>query len=1087
MLSTTDVTTALNSVGISSFGLAMPTLARDWAKLGGTLTADTVRVLEGAPLTLVLNRDLPEADNSWLAPMAGLLRPIRTPQDLGVTLTRSNGSMVTTAGWLLTLFPQAHLRLKRLYVRLLEQDAPPERASAPLRPVPRYFFYDSAPGDSARGGNVNPGDELNLLGQLTLYDEHGLPIDPVAVLCAFQEILRQHPVLQAQALGSTDLPDPATAQISQLITTLASGDPSVRVWLGDGAGQPYGGDHLTGLTTVSRDRGVFSTTPAATTLGQVQVATATGDDGEFPPRVRRLLRLGLATEGSLTDSVTLPPRPTGVTLQRDFFSLRVVNLKPWLLGEPNTAFLAPEVELAAAIRTDEPLTLLADGNDVLGAAGQALAGSPAESLVVGEAIAGDFALPSTPGDAAHWPNFPAGGPDPDDSPLPVALRESFAPTAAFFDDGDPARQNTDVVLTLNGLPPAAAVRVYPRRFLPDARESRGNGAGGVVPTDGQITLRLPDPFDLRQPGQAEADIFVPASVTLMVDVMVVKRNGSARLYGNVTVPITTVDTAADVTLPSASNPLESATRRGICNAGVLGLSDPNPLPSDPLAAILALTGEGTPRDASRFPTMVRRDLIVASRQTTGWQAVLSGGRLTAEAHSAQPRLGAPASPGGRESQRLGVASQTGRLAYDFARMAFRRTTNIVDRMVALADADWQEPPALSAGGTGAGTFAGAVLQTVAPRCETPELSLLRTAGLDPTTLPRNFDALVDWLKEQLGRLPAGTPSRADIITELESALDSLKDNDSLSESDQERLFNELYREIISSCYGRRDTQWALARAISQARQFIYIETPGLAATHDSNVSPIPPYAVDLWDLLAQRLRAAPGLHVILCTPKHPDFGPGYEPLAAWEAGDRFRRILGDPPDASDRAPGLPTANQAVIQPSPPRVLAFHPIGFPGRPSRLETTTMIVDDSWALVGSSTLRRRGLTFDGSSDLVFTDLQVSSGRSSAIAQFRRALLAERLGITPSTTNTFGTLANHNYVRLDSGVESFDVINEMLKAGGLGKIESLWDGREGLVNPLEPDAVGMDLANPDGQTFNPRLAIVGELLARLNSSFGY
>jgi len=192
---------------------------------------------------------------------------------------------------------------------------------------------------------------------------------------------------------------------------------------------------------------------------------------------------------------------------------------------------------------------------VLGAAGQALAGSPAESLVVGEAIAADFALPPAPGSAAHWPSFPTGGPDPDASPLPVTLRESFAPTAAFFDDGDPVRQNTDVVLTLNGLPPGAAVRVYPRRFLPDAREGRGNGAGGVVLADGSLTLRLPDPFDLRRPGQAESDIFVPPRATLMVDVMVVKRNGSARLYGNVTapIPITSVVTAADVTLPSATN------------------------------------------------------------------------------------------------------------------------------------------------------------------------------------------------------------------------------------------------------------------------------------------------------------------------------------------------------------------------------------------------------------------------------------------------------------------------------------------------------------------------------------------------------
>jgi hypothetical protein len=46
------------------------------------------------------------------------------------------------------------------------------------------------------------------------------------------------------------------------------------------------------------------------------------------------------------------------------------------------------------------------------------------------------------------------------------------------------------------------------------------------------------------------------------------------------------------------------------------------------------------------------------------------------------------------------------------------------------------------------------------------------------------------------------------------------------------------------------------------------------------------------------------------------------------------------------------------------------MGFPGRTSRLESTVVIVDDVWTMVGSSTLRRRGLSFDGGSDLVFTD---------------------------------------------------------------------------------------------------------------------
>src|SRR5436853_7617428 len=78
-----------------------------------------------------------------------------------------------------------------------------------------------------------------------------------------------------------------------------------------------------------------------------------------------------------------------------------------------------------------------------------------------------------------------------------------------------------------------------------------------------------------------------------------------------------------------------------------------------------------------------------------------------------------------------------------------------------------------------------------------------------------------------------------------------------------------------------------------------------------------------------------------------------------------------------------------------RVAAFHPVGFPGRASRLESTVVIIDDLWAMVGSSTFRRRGLTFDGGSDLVFSDLDLVDGVSPAIVDFRRKLMASRLGI--------------------------------------------------------------------------------------------
>jgi hypothetical protein len=102
------------------------------------------------------------------------------------------------------------------------------------------------------------------------------------------------------------------------------------------------------------------------------------------------------------------------------------------------------------------VTLLADGNDVLGAAGAALAGTPTESLVVAQTIDGAFGAPPAPGSSAHWPSFPApAGAVAPAGPLPINLRDGFNATATFRDDGDPATANVDVIVTLSGLPRCA--------------------------------------------------------------------------------------------------------------------------------------------------------------------------------------------------------------------------------------------------------------------------------------------------------------------------------------------------------------------------------------------------------------------------------------------------------------------------------------------------------------------------------------------------------------------------------------------------------------------------------------------------------
>jgi hypothetical protein len=133
---------------------------------------------------------------------------------------------------------------------------------------------------------------------------------------------------------------------------------------------------------------------------------------------------------------------------------------------------------------------------------------------------------------------------------------------------------------------------------------------------------------------------------------------------------------------------------------------------------------------------------------------------------------------------------------------------------------------------------------------------------------------------------------------------------------------------------------------------------------------------------------------------------------------------------------------------------------------------LVDDTWLLVGSSTLRRRGLSFDGSSDLVLTDTVYENGACVALARYRRTLMAQRLGIPPTDNG----LPHPGFVRLLDGVSAFDVVSEVLEVGGAGRVEPLWKSLDAA--PIT-DAL-LRQANPDGKDVVEDSAVWAELFAR-------
>ena len=214
--------------------------------------------------------------------------------------------------------------------------------------------------------------------------------------------------------------------------------------------------------------------------------------------------------------------------------------------------------------------------------------------------------------------------------------------------------------------------------------------------------------------------------------------------------------------------------------------------------------------------------------------------------------------------------------------------------------------------------------------------------------------------------------------------------------------------------------------------------------------------MDLIATLTAQLAKMPGLRAVICVNKNPDFAAGYEGMASYEVQDRLAIVHG-------------MAAAAASPPADSQLTLFHPIGFPGRFARVETNVVIVDDIWAMVGGCTFRRRGLTFDGSSDLVFTDTLLENGRSAAIRDFRRDLMANRLGIPCVSTQA-------SYVALNEPSTAFGVIRDALSEGGLGKMSPIWDGTTPGLTSATP--LTADQSNPDGRDFDEVTAAIVSLL---------
>jgi hypothetical protein len=248
--------------------------------------------------------------------------------------------------------------------------------------------------------------------------------------------------------------------------------------------------------------------------------------------------------------------------------------------------------------------------------------------------------------------------------------------------------------------------------------------------------------------------------------------------------------------------------------------------------------------------------------------------------------------------------------------------------------------------------------------------------------------------------------------------------------------------------------WSLTRAISEAREYVWIESPNFMQTAYGEGSEADENIVDLTALLKSRLTSNPLLKVMICLPRQPDFAAGKPPLVRATYRDRKAAL------------------EDLISADPDRVAAFHPIGFPGRDSVGRSTVVLVDDAYLMVGTSHWRRRGMTFDGGCDVAMVDRRLNDrGAGETLSRFRQSLTAARLGIGAGTTPANSSAL---WTRLAEPEPAFDFVRDLLQQGGLGRCTPIYAGpTDTSVIPVSTDTI-----DPNGLAGPSLMSLLGELI---------
>lgn len=1030
----------LQSEGLDALGLTVPTLSPAWAT--ATPTASNH---DAAAMTLTLT--------GVRAPFRGILTYLATP----TVWSGVDGAPLSGPVAVLQLHPEAARRLERLVeVRYGGPVVRPVPIAMVIRgitlpaplPVPNWYLAGESLGF---GGSVT----------VSFHDRRGLSMDVIATAALFRDLIGWRPALRMTVdAGATE----AGAGGLDGIAGLATG---VRCHVVNPHGWSYTPTReLARLKVVNASNVEVMIVPHGGLVdlaaGQRLGRSQTDDDADAV----KPLRWGWATNGTLDRTDLEPPAlPSGVTLGRQFFRVMAVDLDWHLLGNRSSGAIAgipgdddkiPDF-LLPKVRTAVPnFDYLPDSMEVLGATAEIAAGFPPASpagvfaLVVSPTIFPQLAVPPGTGGTGRWPTFPAPN---SNAPLTAGLDPTASITGNWRNGADGAGADLDVILTLppDSLPNGTHLRIYPRRFIEIQAIAtdqpsfvRADGGAAITATGTPTRVLLSNPFNLSPTAVK------PNPARLEVDIVVTSRTGQRRLFSVVSITLgSTPETwGSNLTMFGGQALLNTSALAALFAALSTRAIAPTPLfgiprtltppPGDPTSIIdlvRRLASETQPRQGPRLPTQARFETILAlgtSPTATGqlsWRAVLTGGRWAWESRCARPELGNPGNPAGPDVHAAGIRAD-GQLGYDLALHALKRAQAIIPTsgsshgwIVTTGGDNWDEPPADTTG-----TVSAVMLETVAPFCDTPEL------GLSLIPVPQPNDSVqntVNQIADSLG-LPPPT----------------------ITVANEDQIRPRVQREIVTAKFGQRDALWALRRAIAQAREFLYIESPMFARTARPTGAP-KAHEIDLVEVIRQRMADNPRLKVMICVPRLPDFAPE---KANWvRAALKHRKEAIETLTAQDRN----------------RVAAFHPIGFPGRSAVIRSTVAIADDVWCMVGTSHLRRRGMTFDGAVDVASIDRAIADGYSSGITRFRQELMAAKLGIeVPTSPETVSAL----WIRLNQPEAAFDAIADLLQQGGLGHCTPIWAG------PNDTSVIEQtpNVADPDGvdETGSSLLSLFGALL---------